>query len=75
MDRSGFNYNAPSFLGSARHRGFWSHARLVSESVHRQYRLHDDPPILQQSAAGTSEKISSGPGEAGIDEIQERAAA
>jgi len=40
MVGSGFNYSASSFLNSARHPGFWSRARLVSEGAHRQYRVH-----------------------------------
>jgi|GEM_PF-6695057 hypothetical protein len=51
MVRSGFNYNAASFLSSASRPGFWSRATLVSEGAHRQYRIHNEPHVLQPAPA------------------------
>jgi hypothetical protein len=51
MVTSGFNYNAASFLNSASRSGFWSRATLVSEGAHRQYRIHNEPHVLQPAPA------------------------
>jgi hypothetical protein len=49
MARSGFNYSASSFLSSSGLPGFWSHATLIAEGAHRQYRTRSVPPVPQQS--------------------------